>query len=78
MANSNSIREVTITLEKTGKTVFKWALSYTITYNIAKMKARLFFKAYYQKAKEEIVVLRLIFGGQVVKFNNKTIRWLGV
>lgn len=47
LANGNSIKEVTISLEITGKTVLRWGLSNIVTYNIIKTETILFFKACY-------------------------------
>lgn len=78
LASCNSIKKVAISLKTTEKTVFRQRLSNTITYNITKTEAILFFKSPGQKAKKEIAALKLVFKGEKVKFNDKTTRLLGV
>lgn len=61
-----------------GETILRCGLSNAIIDNITKTEAILLSKACSQKAKEEIAASRLIFGGQVGKFNNKATKGLEV
>lgn len=78
LVSGNLVREVAISLEKIGETILRWGLDNVVLYDMAKTGAILFIKAQSKKAKKEISDTRLVFGGQEVKFNDQTIRWLGV
>lgn len=78
LTSDNLIEEVATSLETTKETVLKWGLSNVVTYDIAKKEVILFSKACIYKGKEEIAALRLVFGGQKVKFNIKATKWLGI
>lgn len=78
LASGNSIQEVvTMSHGKTGEAVLKWGLSNAVTYDI-KTEAILFSKARSKRVKKEIAAIRLVFGEQGAKFNDKATRWLGV
>lgn len=62
LVTGNSIQEVATSLEKIEEIVFRWRLSNTVTYDIAKTKAILFFRACSKKVKKEIAAIKLVFG----------------
>lgn len=64
-------------MEKQEKQFLKWGLSNAVTYDI-KTEAILFSKARSKRVKKEIAAIRLVFGEQGAKFNDKATRWLGV
>lgn len=78
LASGNSIQEVASSLEKTGETVLRWGLSNAVTYDIAKTEVILFLQTRSKRFKDEISAIRLTFGEQEVRFNNKATRWLGI
>lgn len=63
-------------LEKARKIILAWKIYNAVTYNIAKIKTFLFFKAWKQKLVKQLTDTQLNFNGQSILFNQKTIRWL--
>lgn len=73
-----NIGEVRKTLKKAGKITLDWRANNSIIYDINKTEVIFFSKAQHQKLANQLVETKFRFGGEIVYFNKKAIRWLGI
>ncbi len=78
LAGGNSVIEIKKMLEKAGKIALDWGTRNAVTYDIGKTEAVLFSKARKQRLLEQLTIIELRFGDQIVKFNQEATRWLGI
>lgn len=75
---SKSMLEIKKSLEKAGKITLDWGTRNAVTYDISKTEAILFSKARNQKLVKQLTDTQLEFGDQIIRFNQKATRWLGM
>ena len=71
------INKIATMLEKPGKIALQWGTSNSVTYDMSKTVAILFFNARWPKLVRQIAKIRLKIGGEVVFFNKEATQWLG-